>query len=324
MKPPATPLLAIEDLSLVFRTRHGTVRALEEVALTVERGEIVGVVGESGSGKSVMAYAALGLQDPAAQVLGGRILFEGLDMLNAAPDVLAATRGREIAMIFQSPRTALNPIRKVGHQIADVLHEHTAVRRSDLRRHAIEALARVRIPDPEHRYEAYPFELSGGMCQRVMIAMALACSPSLLIADEPTTGLDVTTQAVIMDLVREMSRGARMSTLLITHDLGLAGEYCDRIAVMHAGHIVEVAPTVELLRRPAHPYTRQLLASTPTPRSSIDQLVSIPGQLPDLRNELPPCRFSARCERHATDCDARPLPWTSIAPQHSVRCRLPL
>ena len=150
-------------------------------------------------------------------------------------------------MIFQSPRTALNPIRKVGRQIEDILRQHTTLRSGDLRKHAIEALARVRIPDPERRSEAYPFELSGGMCQRVMIAMALACSPSLLIADEPTTGLDVTTQAVIMDLIRDMSRDARMSTLLITHDLGLAGEYCDRIAVMHAGHVVEVAPTEELL-----------------------------------------------------------------------------
>jgi len=319
-----TAVLAIEDLSLVFRTRHGTVQALEDVSLTVNRGEIVGVVGESGSGKSVMAYAALGLQDPAARILGGRIVFGGLDVLNAAPDVMAATRGREIAMIFQSPRTALNPIRKVGLQIADVLLEHTAVRRSDVRQQAIDALARVRIPDPERRYEAYPFELSGGMCQRVMIAMALACSPSLLIADEPTTGLDVTTQAVIMDLIREMSRGARMSTLLITHDLAVAGEYCDRIAVMHAGHIVEEAPTVELLQRPAHPYTRQLLASTPTPQSTIDQLVSIPGQLPDLRSELPACRFSARCDRHVAACDERRLPWTALSPNHLVRCRVPL
>ncbi len=317
-------LLAIEELSLVFRTRHGTVRALEDVSLTVDRGEIVGVVGESGSGKSVMAYAALGLQDAAAQVLGGRILFGGLDMLNAAPDVLAATRGREVAMIFQSPRTALNPIRKVGQQIADVLLEHTTFRGAALRAQVIEALSRVRIPDPERRAEAYPFELSGGMCQRVMIAMALACSPALLIADEPTTGLDVTTQAVIMDLVREMSRTSRMSTLLITHDLGLAGEYCDRIAVMHAGHIVEIAPTVELLARPAHPYTRQLLASTPTPRTTIADLVSIPGQLPDLRKELPACRFSARCDRHIPLCDERPLPWTVVAPGHAVRCRVPL
>jgi peptide/nickel transport system ATP-binding protein len=319
-----TALLAIEDLSLVFRTRHGTVHALEDVSLAVGRGEIVGVVGESGSGKSVMAYAALGLQDAAAQILSGRIVFGGLDVLKAAPDVMAATRGREIAMIFQSPRTALNPIRKVGLQIADVLLEHTTVRRSDVRKQAIDALARVRIPDPERRYEAYPFELSGGMCQRVMIAMALACSPSLLIADEPTTGLDVTTQAVIMDLIRDMSRSAQMSTLLITHDLALAGEYCDRIAVMHAGHVVEEAPTVELLQHPAHPYTQQLLASTPTPHSTVDQLVSIPGQMPDLRSELPACRFSTRCERHVAACDERPLPWTALSPDHLVRCRVPL
>jgi peptide/nickel transport system ATP-binding protein len=315
--------LAIEDLSLEFRTRHGTVRALEDVALTVERGEIVGVVGESGSGKSVMAYAVMGLNDRAAEVTGGRITFGGLDVLSATPEQLAATRGREIAMIFQSPRTSLNPIRKVGRQIEDILSQHMALRSTDLKPNAVKALARVRIADPERRYNAYPFELSGGMCQRVMIAMALACSPSLLIADEPTTGLDVTTQAVIMDLIRDMSRSARMSTLLITHDLGLAGEYCDRIVVMHAGHVVEVASTGELLTRPAHPYTRQLLAATPTPRSTIDELTAIPGQLPDLRSALPACRFSARCERHEAACEQRPLPWTQLTPSHLVRCRVP-
>jgi peptide/nickel transport system ATP-binding protein len=319
-----TAHLLVEDFSLVFRTRHGTVRALEDVSLAVERGEIVGVVGESGSGKSVLAYAVMGLQDAAARVQGGRIMFGGLDMLAASESALADVRGRELAMIFQSPRTALNPIRKVGRQIEDILREHANLPRRELRHHAIAALARVRIPDPERRYEAYPFELSGGMCQRVMIAMALACSPFLLIADEPTTGLDVTTQAVIMDLIRDMSRDTHMSTLLITHDLGLAGEYCDRIAVMHAGHLVEVAPTEELLSQPAHPYTRQLLASTPTPRSTIEGLVSIPGQLPDLRRDLPPCRFSARCVRHAPVCDERPLPWTSLSATHQVRCQVPL
>jgi peptide/nickel transport system ATP-binding protein len=319
-----TALLAIEDFSLVFRTRHGTVRALEDVSLSVERGEIVGVVGESGSGKSVMAYAVMGLQDAAAQVQGGSVRFGGLDMLAASEQAMAAVRGRELAMIFQSPRTALNPIRKVGRQIEDILRQHAALRRSDLRRHAVEALARVGIPDPERRCEAYPFELSGGMCQRVMIAMALACSPFLLIADEPTTGLDVTTQAVIMDLIRDQSRSARMSTLLITHDLGLAGEYCDRIAVMHAGHLVEVAATEELLSRPGHPYTQQLLAATPTPRSTVGGLVSIPGQLPDLRGDLPACRFSARCRRHVPLCEERPLPWTLLSPAHLVRCRVPL
>jgi peptide/nickel transport system ATP-binding protein len=319
-----TAQLQIDEFSLVFRTRHGTVRALEDVSLTVERGEILGVVGESGSGKSVLAYAVMGLQDPAAQVQGGRIVFGGLDMLAASEQARADVRGRELAMIFQSPRTALNPIRKVGKQIEDILRQHANVPSGELRRHAIAALARVRIPDPERRYHAYPFELSGGMCQRVMIAMALACSPFLLIADEPTTGLDVTTQAVIMDLIRDLSHSARMSTLLITHDLGLAGEYCDRIAVMHAGHVVEVAPVEELLSHPAHPYTQQLLGATPTPHSAIGGLAAIPGQLPDLRDELPACRFSARCGRRVTACDARPLPWTVRGRDHLVRCQVPL
>jgi peptide/nickel transport system ATP-binding protein len=311
-------------LSLEFHTRHGTVRALEDVALSVERGEIVGVVGESGSGKSVMAYAVMGLNDRAARIKSGRLVFGGLDVLAATGDELAAIRGREVAMIFQSPRTALNPIRKVGRQIEDILARHMALRSTDLKANAVKALARVRIPDPERRYDAYPFELSGGMCQRVMIAMALACSPSLLIADEPTTGLDVTTQAVIMDLIRDMSRSAKMSTLLITHDLGLAGEYCDRIVVMHAGHVIETAPTEVLMSRPAHPYTRQLIAATPTPASDIASLVSIPGQLPDLRRDLPACRFSARCERHVAACEERPLPWTRLDASHLVRCRVPL
>ncbi|MEO8154532.1 MAG: ABC transporter ATP-binding protein [Rhizobacter sp.] len=317
-------LLGIEDLSLVFKTRHGTVKALEGVSLSVERGEIVGVVGESGSGKSVMAYTVMGLQDAAARIEAGAIVFGGTDMLAATPSELGAIRGRELSMIFQSPRAALNPIRKVGLQIEDVLRRHAAVRSDDLKRQAIQALARVRIPDPERRYDAYPFELSGGMCQRVMIAMALACSPALLIADEPTTGLDVTTQAVIMDLIRDMSRSNRMATLLITHDLGLAGEYCDRIAVMHAGHVVEIARTEELLSRPAHPYTQQLLAATPTPRSSIDSLTSIPGQLPDLRGDLPVCRFRHRCERALPVCSEPPLPWVTVAADHVVRCRNPL
>jgi peptide/nickel transport system ATP-binding protein len=227
-------------------------------------------------------------------------------------------------MIFQSPRTALHPIRRVGQQIEDVLIEHATIPRRELKAAAIAALARVRIPDPERRYAAYPFELSGGMCQRVMIAIALACSPAVLIADEPTTGLDVTTQAVIMDLIRDMSRETRMSTLLITHDLGLAGEYCDKIAVMHAGHVVEIAPTAELLAHPAHPYTQRLLAATPTPQTRLADLAAIPGHLPDLRAELPPCRFSARCERRQAVCDTLPLPWTVLSPSHLVRCQVPL
>jgi len=316
--------LEIDNLSVEFRTRHGVVRALEGVTLSVARGEILGVVGESGSGRSVTAYTFMALNDAAAEIKSGRITMGGIDLLTARPEVMRELRGREMAMIFQSPRTALHPIRRVGKQIEDVLREHANLLSRDLKQAAIAALARVRIPDPERRAEAYPFELSGGMCQRVMIAMALACSPSVLIADEPTTGLDVTTQAVIMDLIRDMSRSARMSTLLITHDLGLAGEYCDRIAVMHAGHVVEIAETETLLDHAAHPYTRQLLAATPVPESRIESLNAIPGQLPDLRSELPPCRFSGRCERRQPICDEQELPWTELSPTHVVRCRFPL
>jgi peptide/nickel transport system ATP-binding protein len=270
-----TAHLDIAGLSLAFHGRQGAVRALNDVSLSVEKGEILGVVGESGSGKSVTAFTVMGLNHPAARVESGRIILGGIDLLNSSPELLRSVRGREIAMIFQSPRTALNPIRTVGKHIEDVLRQHGNLPRSQLRSAAIDALARVRIPDPERRYRAYPFELSGGMCQRVMIAMALACSPSMLIADEPTTGLDVTTQAVIMDLIVEMSRVSRMSTLLITHDLGLAGEYCDRIAVMRHGRVLEVGPTEQILNAPAHPYTRQLLAATPTPGTSLDDLSEI-------------------------------------------------
>jgi len=319
-----TAQLVVDNLSLNFRTRHGTVQALDDVSFTLGKGEIVGVVGESGSGKSVTAYAVMGLLDDTADITSGHINMGGAEILGATPDALNALRGREMAMIFQSPRTALNPIRRVGHQIEDVLREHANIPARDLKREAIAALARVRIPDPERRAEAYPFELSGGMCQRVMIAMALACSPSVLIADEPTTGLDVTTQAVIMDLIRDMSRNGNMSTLLITHDLGLAGEYCDRIAVMHAGHVVEAGPTEAILTRSAHPYTRQLLAATPTPETHMDDLVVIPGSLPDLRRPLPVCRFSARCVRRQAICDEPPLPWAQCGPDHIVRCRFPL
>jgi len=319
-----TALLEVDALTLEFRTRHGTVQALQDVSLNVQRGEIVGVVGESGSGKSVMAYTVMGLHDPAARIEGGRIHFGGTNLLAATERELGEIRGREMAMIFQSPRTALNPIRKVGLQIEDVLRRHATLRSEDLPRAAIQALERVRIADAARRVHAYPFELSGGMCQRVMIAMALACSPRMLIADEPTTGLDVTTQAVIMDLVRDLSHSSGMSTLLITHDLGLAGEYCDRIAVMHAGHLVEVAPTLQLMRHPAHPYTAQLLAATPTPRSSVASLTSIPGQLPDLRGALTPCRFRQRCTRALPACDDAVLPWHTITDDHHVRCRNPL
>jgi peptide/nickel transport system ATP-binding protein len=312
-------LLEVKDYSLEFRTRSGTVHALQDINLEVGKGETVGIVGESGSGKSVLSFGILRILDAAAKVTSGSISFAGMDMLGADEHSLSEVRGREISMIFQNPRTALNPIRRIGRQIEDVLAKHTSTLRADMKAKAIEALARVRIPDPERRYNAYPFELSGGQCQRVMIALALACNPQLLIADEPTTGLDVTTQAAILALISELARERKMATILITHDLALASEYCDRIVVMHAGHVVETSPTAELFARPRHPYTARLIASTPGPAQSIETLSSIPGNLPDLRRaDLPSCRFHARCDRAKEECLSVPLPVSA------VRCLHPL
>ncbi len=238
----AAPALSVEGLSVEFRTRSGIVRALDNVSFAVEKGETIALVGESGSGKSVTAYAVMGILDPAGKITAGRALLGSLDLLHARPSQLAEVRGREIAMIFQNPRTALNPIRPVGRQIADVLIRHGNVPRREAPAQAVEMLRAVGITDPARRASAYPFEMSGGMCQRVMIAIALAAKPSVLIADEPTTGLDVTTQAVIMDLVGDLASEMGMATIFITHDLALAGQRSARIVVMHAGHVVENAP----------------------------------------------------------------------------------
>jgi peptide/nickel transport system ATP-binding protein len=320
----AVPALAVENLSIEFRTRGGTVKALDKVSFSLAKGEMLGIVGESGSGKSVTAYAVMGILDAAGRVAGGRAMFGGSDLLTLPERQLQELRGREMSMIFQSPRTALNPIRKVGRQIADVLIRHGNVTRAEAPARAVDMLRAVRITDPERRAEAYPFEMSGGMCQRVMIALALACKPSLLIADEPTTGIDVTTQAVIMDLIKELSAERGMATILITHDLGMAAEYCDRIAVMHAGHVVETAPVADLFAHPHHPYTARLLAATPKPGASLASLVSIPGGLPDLRGDaLPACRYSGRCERYVSSCDA-PLPQVDFPRGAAVACWNPL
>ncbi len=323
MSDPPIPLLSVEDLSVEFRTRAGVVRALDGVSFDVRRGETVGVVGESGSGKSVTALALLRILDPSGRITSGRAVFGGLDLVGASEYELGLQRGRELSMIFQNPRTALNPIRAVGRQIGDVLLRHGNVARADVKRRAVELLASVQIPDPERRYAAYPFELSGGMCQRIMIALALACSPSLLIADEPTTGLDVTTQAAIMDLIRSLGTRTSMATLLITHDLALAAEHCDRIVVMHAGHVVEVAPSEALFEFPRHPYTAKLVGATPRGAERLEGLAAIPGGLPDLRGDLPPCRYRFRCERYAPICDGA-LPRVDVLPGHTVACWKPL
>jgi peptide/nickel transport system ATP-binding protein len=325
----AGPLLDVQGFGLEFRTRSGTVHALEGIDLRIAKGEIVGLVGESGSGKSVLSYALLGISDRAARVTGGSATFGGLDLLKASEKTLADLRGREISMIFQSPRTALNPIRPVGLQIEDVLRRHAAAPGADLgrslRERAVQALREVAISDPERRHAAYPFEMSGGMCQRVMIALALACRPSLLVADEPTTGLDVTTQAAVMDLITTLARERHMATLFITHDLALAADYCDRIVVMHAGHAVEAAPAKLLFTQARHPYSARLLSSTPDEKTrSAQSLKPVPGNLPDLRrSDLPACRFADRCERVDDRC-RRERPGLDTDAAHSVACWHPL
>lgn len=326
----AIPLLQVRGFGLEFRTRDGTVHALDGIDLDLHRGEIVGLVGESGSGKSVLGYALLGISDRAARVTGGRATFGGTDLIGAPEATRAELRGREIAMIFQSPRTALNPIRPVGLQIEDVLRRHAAAPGAQLarslRERSVQALREVAIPDPERRHAAYPFELSGGMCQRVMIALALACRPQLLIADEPTTGLDVTTQAAVMDLLTGLARERRMATLFITHDLALAADHCDRIVVMHAGHAVETAPAGAIFEGPAHPYTARLLSSSPSAATrSADALTPVPGQLPDLRRkDLPACRFADRCERATERCRRETPRLLALSPSRAVACWHPL
>jgi peptide/nickel transport system ATP-binding protein len=269
----AVPLLDVADLTVEFSTRRGIVRAVEHVDVRIAKGETVGIVGESGSGKSVTSYAVMRILDRAGRIAAGTVHFTGLDVRAASEDQMRNLRGREMSMIFQNPRAALNPIRKVGRQIEDVLEQHSQVDSSALTGKAIEMLDQVRIARPRERYHAYPFELSGGMCQRVVIALALACRPQLLIADEPTTGLDVTTQKTVMDLIVELTKQRGMSTILITHDLGLAATYCDRVVVMEKGRVVETAPSREIFTAPSHPYTRKLMRATPRPGTSLRDLL---------------------------------------------------
>jgi peptide/nickel transport system ATP-binding protein len=267
------PLLDVSDLTVEFSTRRGIVRAVQHVNVKIAKGETVGIVGGSGSGKSVTSYAVMRILDRAGRIAEGAVHFTGLDICAASEDQMRSLRGREMSMIFQNPRAALNPIRKVGHQIEDVLDQHSQADSSALTDKAIEILDQVRIARPRERYHAYPFELSGGMCQRVVIALALACRPQLLIADEPTTGLDVTTQKTVMDLIVELTKKRGMSTILITHDLGLAATYCDRVAVMEKGHVVESAPSRQIFTAPSHAYTRKLMRATPRPGASLRDLL---------------------------------------------------
>ena len=280
------PLLDIQDLTVEFATRNGTVTAVQQVDIHLHKGETLGIVGESGSGKSVTSYALLRILDRAGKIANGSIVFGGVDIGGATERTMSEMRGRELSMIFQNPRAALNPIRAVGRQIEDVLIQHGLATRGNARHKAMKMLEAVKIRDPEQRYHAYPFELSGGMCQRIVIAIALACRPQLLVADEPTTGLDVTTQKAVMDLILELAAERQMSTLLITHDLGLAASYCDRIVVMEKGRIVESGATEQLFARPRHPYTQRLMRATPRLDAQVADLLPID----DTRRATPGAR----------------------------------
>ncbi|MFY0612708.1 MAG: ABC transporter ATP-binding protein [Hyphomicrobiaceae bacterium] len=282
------PLVEIDRLRVEFKTRNGLVTAVRDVSLEIAKGETLGIVGESGSGKSVTSYALMRLLDRAGNITNGTVTFSGVDVGRARERTMRDLRGREMSMIFQNPRMALNPIRKVGEQIADVLVQHAQAGGAAARAKAVEMLDLVKIRDPEKRFHAYPFELSGGMCQRVVIALALACRPQLLIADEPTTGLDVTTQKAVMDLVAELTQARGMSTILITHDLGLAAAYCKRIVVMQDGEIVETAPRDALFSAPGHAYTRKLMRATPQIGLSVRAL--LPPEHPKAAETVEPIK----------------------------------
>jgi peptide/nickel transport system ATP-binding protein len=288
-------LLEVRGLETAFHTREGVVRAVSGIDFHVDRGEILGLVGESGCGKTVSALSILGLVAPPGKVEGGEILFDGVDLLTLSAEKLRDLRGEEISMIFQQPQSSLNPVYDVGRQISEVLEIHKGMQTRSARARAAELLRMVGIPDPERRLEAFPHSLSGGMAQRVMIAMALACEPDLLIADEPTTALDVTIQAQILDLMRALQADTGTAIILITHDLGVVAEMCDRVAVMYAGEIVEQADTTTLFADPKHPYTRGLIGSVPTLGQVQDELTTIPGSVPNLIDLPAACRFAPRC-----------------------------
>jgi oligopeptide/dipeptide ABC transporter ATP-binding protein len=317
-----TPLLTVEHLTTVFRLANGQeAAAVNDVSFHVRRGETLGLVGESGSGKSVTALSIIRLIQPPGRITGGRILLEGKDLMALSERELRPIRGRRIGFVFQEPMVALDPVYTIGYQIAETLLVHGLARGDAGRRRAIELLEAVRVPDPARRAREYPHQLSGGLRQRAMLALALAAEPSLLIADEPTTALDVTVQAEVLDLLRDLRKMFGLSLLLITHDLGVVAEMADRVAVMYCGRIVEQAPVTQLLESPMHPYTRGLLASVPGGRSG-ERLVSIPGSVPPLGRFGEGCPFAPRCPDRFDPCEKIPPDVTAASVGHDVRCHL--
>jgi peptide/nickel transport system ATP-binding protein/oligopeptide transport system ATP-binding protein len=317
----ADPILQIEDLRVVFGSGRSEQVAVDGVSLTLAAGEVLGIVGESGCGKSLTALSILGLvPKPTGRIQGGHILLNGKDLAQASEVEMNRIRGKEIAMIFQEPMTALNPVIKVGEQIAETIRVHEGVSREVARRRALELLERVGMSNPRQRIDQYPHELSGGMRQRVMIAIALACRPKILIADEPTTALDVTIQAQILALLKELQQEFGMAMILITHDLGVVAQVADRVAVMYAGRIFEDGSAIEVFEQPAHPYTRSLLASIPALDQEYSRLQTIQGMVPSLAKLPSGCRFHPRCPEARVQCaQYTPRP-TTIGQSHRAAC----
>jgi peptide/nickel transport system ATP-binding protein/oligopeptide transport system ATP-binding protein len=319
-------LLEVRNLQTHFPTRVGLVRAVDGVSFHLDRGELLGLVGESGCGKSMTALSVMRLIAPPGKIVNGEILFDGKDLLKLSDAEMREMRGDDIAMIFQDPMTSLNPVFTVGEQIAEALRLHRKMSRSEARKATIEAMREVAIPDPARRLDDYPHQLSGGMRQRIMIAMALACHPKLLIADEPTTALDVTIQAQILELLNELRKQRELAVLLITHDLGVVAEVADRVAVMYTGRIVEQSPVDELFARPKHPYTEGLLRSVP--KLTIDdvtrkeRLETIEGVVPSPTDLPPGCHFAPRCVHRMPRCTEGRIPLYELDGGVQVRCVL--
>jgi peptide/nickel transport system ATP-binding protein/oligopeptide transport system ATP-binding protein len=313
-------LLDIQGLTTHFFTRAGVIKAVDNLSLKLRKGRVLGLVGESGCGKTVTALSILNLVPPPGKIISGKILFDGQDLLTLSPEEMRSIRGARISMIFQEPMTALNPVFTVGNQIAEVLTTHRNNTKKEATESAVELLRSVGIPSPEKRVDEYPHQLSGGMRQRVMIAMAIACKPLLILADEPTTALDVTIQAHILELLGRIQAEMGMAMLLVTHDLGLIAERAHEVAVMYAGRIVEQAETLELFANPQHPYTRGLMASIPKPgEEGRKRLKTIAGSVPRLHDLPKGCKFITRCDIKTAQCEAEPQ-LIEVTPGHLVRC----
>ncbi|HYV24875.1 MAG TPA: ABC transporter ATP-binding protein [Pyrinomonadaceae bacterium] len=314
-------LLSVTDLRVHFQSADGTVKAVDGINFEVRRGETLGIVGESGSGKTVANLALMKLiPTPPGKIVSGSINFNGADILKLSPAELRDLRGKRIAMIFQDPMTSLNPFMRVSKQLMEVTRLHLGHSKAEARAHAIKMLEHVGIPDAADRVDSYPHEFSGGMRQRVMIAMALSCKPELLIADEPTTALDVTIQAQILELIKELKAEIGTSVILVTHDLGVVAGMTDHLIVMYAGKIFEQASTKELFARPGNPYTRGLLRSVPDPTHNAETLYQIPGQPPDLAHLPTGCPFAPRCERAEEICTREFPPFVELTPNHHSLC----